>query len=167
MITCPLKSGRACTFKCKCLKGLQTGESHMSARLQPHSVGTLATRQLTPKADLMRFHATRPGPGPYTRRRGCPEEPRGPQLEWWWSPVTKHMGFEITPGSVLASPLTWCGAFGKLPRLLSLCFLSHEVQTVTPRLEGCQGSRVRKWMWRLSMVLAHSKCSTKTIICEL
>lgn len=64
-------------------------------------------------------------------------------------------------------PLTCCEAFEKLPHLLSLCFLSHKLRTVTPRLEGCQGSWVRKWMRRLSFVLAHSKHAIKTITCEL
>lgn len=49
VIKSPLKMCRAYTFKCKCLKGLQTGEIHTTWLQAP-----LATRPLSPQADLMR-----------------------------------------------------------------------------------------------------------------
>lgn len=128
---------------------LDWGEPHICQAAATFS-WPLATRQLPPKADLVRPYAPRPGPGPYPRKRGCPvlEESGSPQIECWWSPVTKHMSSEITASLFWPRHSPAVGSSGS-HRILSASVSSAVMGTVTPCLEGCQGSWVRKWMWRL------------------
>lgn len=95
VIKSPLKMCRACTFKCKYLKGLQTGERNTSARLPGRCPTSCPHEALC--------HHARTEAIPWLEGCASPEEPRGsvqahgtPWIEGSWSPTTKPMGFGIT-----------------------------------------------------------------------